>query len=489
MRQDQEGIIPSVHQYIRAFFLFLAAAIASSLGENAVARPAIVISDVQILDFSGEGPAVQPSMSVVIRDGLIEAIGPADAVAIPDGAEVIEGQGRYLMPGMADMHVHIWDEASLGAYLAHGITTVRNLSGMPVHLRLADRIAEGELAGPRLLTTGPILNSPGPNAQLNHQMVQTGEDARAAVRTQHAAGYREIKVYSNLTVEAWHGARDEAKALGMRISGHSPEGVREPGMPRDKPFNIAFIDLLDDGFTTIEHVESIVWHGLRNRYDPVAAKALARKIADSGTAVDPTLVAFHNLLRVAETRGEYLNRPGVDMMNPLLVAQEQPQYDRWSSEAIEPNREAFEFYKQVTRLFADAGVTMVAGSDAGIFTNIPGESLIDELVLLAEAGLAPLEVMRAASFNPAIVLGEEAMRGRVAAGHVADLVMLAENPLDDVTAAGKPVLVVAAGRVHDRAALDAMLDTARSPVVERTQSNLVEALTAQGIDPATLFGP
>ncbi len=453
---------------------------------SAKAESPVLLQNVRILDLSGPAPTLRPGQSILIDDGNIKAVGPVAEVATPPAARVVDGGGRIAMPGLVDMHVHLWDEAALGAYLAQGVTTIRNASGMPFHLRLARNISTGEVAGPRLITTGPILNGNGPNAQIIHQIVSTGEEARAAVRAQHDAGYRRIKVYSNLSREAYEAVRDEARALGMTVMGHSPEGVREPGMPQSRPFNIAFEELLDDGFTTFEHIESIVWHGLRDAHDEAAAERLAARIAAAGVPVDPTLLAFYNLMRVAETRGEYLNRPGVETMNPLVVAQEQGSYDRWSGEAVAPARAAFEFYKRATEIFVDSGVLIVAGSDAGIFTNIPGRSLIQELHLLSEAGLSHGEVLRAATQNAALALGEADRAGRIAPGHRADLILLDDNPLDDLDAAGRPAIVIAGGRFYDRAALDQLHKAASQADAARTQRNLMEGLQAQGGDPSIL---
>ncbi len=426
-------------------------------------------------------------MSVLVEGGAIAAVEPNGALAPPPGSRVIDGGGHVLMPGLTDMHVHVWDQAGLGAYLAHGVTTVRNASGMPFHLRLADGIAQGRVVGPRLITTGPILNSPGPNAQINHQIVETADQARAAVRSQHAAGFRRLKVYSNLSREAYEAIRDEARSSGMTLMGHSPEGVRGPGTPYSKPFAIPFEELLDDGFVTFEHMESIVWHGLRDRRDVSAARRLARRIAAADVAVDPTLLAFYNLLRTAETRGAFLARPEARLMNPLLVAQEQNTYARWSREPVAPTREAFEFYKLATRIFAEAGVRLVAGSDAGIFSNPPGISLIDELELLVEAGLSPGQALQAATHNAAVVLGESDRSGRVAVGRRADLILVEGDPLVDIRTVGRPIAVVAAGRPYDRAELAALEAAARAPDVSRTRRNVAEGLAAQGVDPTPIL--
>jgi hypothetical protein len=272
----------------------------------------------------------------------------------------------------------------------------------------------------------------------------------------------------------------------MTIMGHTPEGERKAGMPYQLPFDIAFGEILDDGFVTIEHVESIVWHGLRDRHDEAAGRALARQIAEAKVPVDPTLLAFYNLLRVAEPKGAYLQRPGTQMLNPLLVAQSQAEYDRWANEDVERNRAAFEFYKFMVRQLADEGVLLVAGSDAGIFTNVPGISLIEELELLEEAGLDITSVLRAATINPAIALGRQDDVGLVVEGYQADLILLDSDPMEDIAALRSVSGVVAGGRWLDRASLDAQLAEAAQHDVERTQRNLVEALVAQGVDPATL---
>ncbi|MEO1968580.1 MAG: amidohydrolase family protein [Sphingomonadaceae bacterium] len=453
---------------------------------NANSHGALVIDDVKILHLAQSEHETVDHRSILIENGLITRIAPFGEIKPPNHARIVEGKGRLVMAGLVDMHVHVWDRSSLGAYLASGVTTIRNASGMPFHLRLADQIDKGEIIGPRLITTGPILNSPGPNAQINHEMVATAREARDAVRRQHADGFRRIKVYSNLTREAYEAIHEEASRLGMTIMGHTPEGARERGMPESIPFNIAFEELLDDGFVTIEHVESIVWHGLRDRHDDAAAKRLASKISSANVAVDPTLLAFYNLLKVAETKGDYLKRPGTETLNPLLVAQSQAEYDRWSQEDVERNRAAFEFYKRMTRFMFDEGVLLVAGSDSGIFTNVPGASLLKELDLMHEAGIDPTSVLRTATINAAAALNEAKTFGRVAEGHRADLLLLDSDPTKDLAALRSLSAVIANGRLLDRAQLDQLQSEAAEHNVERTQRNLVEALSSQGSDVAKL---
>ena len=174
-------------------------------------------------------PEAETGKSVLIQGGVIRAVGAPSAFSTPDGALVIDGGGRTLLPGLIDAHVHLWDEAELAGYLAHGVTSVRNMSGMPFHLGLKRRIEDGRILGPDFVTTGPILNSPGPNAQANHKLVSTPEEGRAEVRAQHAAGYRVVKVYSNLHRDIYEAILDETRERDMGVVGHTPEGVRGEG--------------------------------------------------------------------------------------------------------------------------------------------------------------------------------------------------------------------------------------------------------------------
>lgn len=440
----------------------------------------LVLEHVRSLDLTGAEPAIGEDVTLVIADGRIAYAGNAAAAPALEGAQRIDASGLTVLPGLTDMHVHIWDEGALGAYLAHGVTTVRNMSGMPFHLDMQRRIDSGELTGPRLFTTGPILNSAGPNAQINHQLVEDAESARAAVRWQYEAGFRHLKLYSNLRREAFDAIVDEAGKLGMTLTGHTPEGERLDSIPVERDFVIPFDDVLAAGFVTIEHNESILWHALRDRQDPVAAKELAERIAAAGVPVTPTLVAYRNLIHVAETDGAYAGRPGTEWMNPVLRPIEAEYVQSWAGREAEPYFDTVRFLGQMAAMMRDAGVTLVTGSDAGIFVNPPGLSLIDELDLLAEAGLTPAEVLKAATAAPAQVLGEAGLSGCLAEGCRADLVLYSCDPLADIGCTHEPHAVIRDGRWLDRAALDAMLEAAAHQDAERTMRNLAEGMTAQG---------
>jgi hypothetical protein len=416
---------------------------------------------------------VQDDHSVLMIDGVIDRVGPTGTFAMPpDVSEtdvlVIDAAGRTLLPGLIDAHVHVWDEAELAAYLAHGVTSVRNMSGLPFHLSLIARIEEERILGPDINTTGPILNSPGPNQQPNHQLVTTAEEARAAAAKQYEAGYRILKVYSNLQREPYEAILEEADRLGLAITGHTPEGTRGPGVPLEAPFDISFEDVLDDNFVSIEHVESIVWHGLSGRLDEIAMRALAKRIAASQTVVTATLIAQDNLVRVAESNGVYLQRPGVETINPVIRWLEAGTYEFWSAQdpAAREGPRA-EFYRRATAILHQEEVTIIAGTDAGIFTNIPGSSLTRELELLVEAGLTPYEALAASTVLAAPVIGFPD-RGQVAPGFAANLVLVDGDPLSDVSVLEQPEGVMVRGAWLDDKELDELRRASRQTSVART---------------------
>lgn len=446
----------------------------------------LLIRDVRTIGFEGETPAIRENAYVLVKDGKILAVREtAEGLSAP---ETVDGAGRTMVPGLTDMHVHIWDEAELDAYLSWGVTRVRNMSGLSFHLPLAKRIEAGELMGPHLITTGPILNSPGPNAQINHQMVETADEARAAVAWQAEAGFDRIKVYSNLTRPAYKAIIEEAAARGMPVVGHTPEGVREEGMPKDKPFNISFEEVLADHFETIEHIESVVWHGLRNRHDEEAARALGHKIAAEGVPVTATLLAHRNLLLVAETGGAATSRPGTELLNLVEQQTEGGNFEFWAGQDPAPLAEDAAFYARVAKIFQEEGVTLLAGTDAGIFTNIPGKSLGEELVLLVNAGLSPHDVLRSATYTPSVVLGTAGQDGCVEAGCAADLVLMPCDPLADISCAAEPAGLVYRGQWLDRAALDDLRQASAQQGVERTTANVFGGMVEYGVDLSALTG-
>lgn len=456
------------------WLVFIVTNFPAALKPAPYASDSVLIQNVHLISMAPNAPEIEEKQAVLVVEGQISAIGPVESIAPPADALVVDGQGRYLLPGLIDAHVHVWDEAELAGYLVHGVTGVRNMSGFPFHVPLGERIASGKLLGPDFQTTGPILNSHGPNENALHQIVETAEESRAAVKAQYKAGYRALKVYANLKREPYEAILAEAHGLGMRVTGHTPEGVREPGMPDDKAFDIPFEQSLGRGLTTIEHVESIVWHGLRDRLDEDQMRQLAAKIAQSGDAVTPTLIAHDNLVRVAASKGAYLKRPGVETINPALRFFDKGNYAHWSvQDPAWREGPRTEFYQKATKILHDAGVPLVAGTDAGIFTNIPGSSMTREMELFVKAGLTPYEALGAATRVAADVLGFE-KTGIIATGYRANMILLDDNPLENISALENPSAVMVRGYWLDAAALQDLRKAAGNTSFIRSMWRIIQ---------------
>lgn len=442
----------------------------------------LLVKGVTAVDFRGERPDVRSGVSVLVRDGRVVRI--ASDLDVPeDDVTIVDGAGLTMIPGLYDMHTHVWDQTELAAQLMHGVTTARNLSGMPFHLRLGQQVESGEVCGSRLVTAGPILNSAGPDAQIYHQLVATAEEAREAVRQQHELGYRRIKVYSNLAPEAFVAASEEAEHLGMAITGHTPEGQRSFDADGRVSFELDFETVAAVQFETIEHVESLAWHGLHGDIDPIGARRIARLLAAAGQTVTPTLIAHQNLVEVAQSGGAFAYRAGIGTMSPLARLVAGKSIARWSQEDPRRERDRAEFYRAFTRILDEEGVPLVAGSDAGIFVNVPGLSLIEEVELLAGALQSPFKAIKAATATPASVLGLAGQSGCVAAGCAADLVLYRCNPLQDPRCLRQPEAVIFRGHLIDAEGLRgqtglALLANAHDN--QRTFANVLEGFAAQG---------
>ena len=436
----------------------------------------VLFNNVRVLAMVDESSLSQSPQAVLVMGDRITEIAAAGELSAPPGVLVIDGQGKTLMPGLIDAHIHLHDELEFAAYLAHGVTGVRNMSGYPFHLRLTERVAKGELLAPDFITTGPMLNSSGPNEVILQTTVSSADEAREAVRHQHHAGYRHVKVYSNLTPEAFTAILDEAALLGMTVSGHSPEGKRTAGIPRKKPFEIPWEASLGKGLTTLEHIETIVWHGLRDDLTPEKMAVLATTLAQSGEAVTPTLIAHKRLVLIAQSKGAYLTRPGSDMINPLVTWFSKDALEYWSQmdPAVYEAPHA-EFFLKATGLLHQAGVPLLTGTDSGSFGIIPGESVTRELELFVAAGVSTFDALTSVTRRNAEILGFE-KTGLILPGYRANLVLLAKDPLTDVGVVEHPVGVMVDGYWLDQQALDALKDNARSSSVSSFFRSLIRVI-------------
>lgn len=398
--------------------------------------------DVHLVPMDHEGTL--PHQTLVVREGRIAAIGPTAETPVPEDAHVIAGQGRYLMPGLADMHVHLFDRNELLMYLANGITTVRNLHGIARHLLWRDSLAAGTLAGPRLFTSGPILDGDPPTRGTN-TVLRTPEDAAREVHRQHQAGYDFIKIYDNVSPELYEALLTTAREVGLPVVGHLPTPVGLDGV------------LARRGQAAIEHIEELMPF-LNIEQEPAGMEATARALAEAGIWLDPTLVVYAWPFR--QTDPALFARPAWRYLNPATA-----QTWGWATaptsmppEALQRGARRWTFTLAFTKAFHEAGGNLLAGSDAPIQTMIPGFSLIEELRAFVEAGLTPYEALVTATRNPAVFVGQPGAFGTLTVGASADLLLLAANPLADVDHTQQRIGVMARGHWWPEAVLRQRLE-------------------------------
>ena len=369
---------------------------------------------VHVLPMTDE--RVLRDQTVLVEGARIARIGPAAGFELPPGAARVEGRGRFLVPGFFDSHVHVMDEGDLLVYLANGVTCVRNLMGVPWHLELRERIARGEVLGPRFLTAGPFVNEP---------QVRTVEDAQRAVAEQRAAGYDCIKIHGDLAPATYEMLLEEASAAGIPVVGHAPRNL-----PIERVLALR-------AQVEISHAEEYLYTYFDRRsvgVSPETIERIAKATADADIAVSPNLVAYDLIIRQIEDLDRELARPEMAWVAPPGARswkRDVNRYERdFDPDDAAPLRERFHVLERLTKAMQSAGVRLLAGSDAMNPVTIPGFSLHDELALLVAAGLTPYQALRAATANAGEFLGDGS--GRVAPGAPAELVLLAENPLEAI---------------------------------------------------------
>jgi imidazolonepropionase-like amidohydrolase len=427
---------------------FLTAAAAQPLTE----RP-LAISGVTVID-PHEGTAVS-GVTVVVRAGRITSIG-TDTV-IPRNSTKIDGRGKFLMPGLWDMHVHLGfaRASAFPAFVANGVTAVRDLGGELAEIdRWRTEIATGARVGPLIVRVGPMLV--GQNPLRFQLLIATPEQGRDAVRRLRAEGVDQIKVKS-MPRDVYVAVMAEAQALGLSVTGHVPT-VMTPEEVSDAGQSIEHVNSLFDGtFQAARRGKPFVAEVALWRTGD-EARALFQRFVRNGTYVDATLVPYE---RLSNRLVAGLPDPDWQYTAASARAEAEKQIGRVRDDAGPQPRiddPDFRELQAVTRMMHDAGVTLLAGTDVS-FINAPGFSLHDELELLVGAGLPPVAALRAATSAPAAVF-PKLQTGSIAPGRRADLVLLDANPLIDIRNARRIRAVILAGKFFDRPTLDRLLASA-----------------------------
>lgn len=480
---------------VRDLFAFLLSILlsASVIGQNSASQ-SIVLTHVTVIDMTGAPP--KPNMTVVIMGNRIAALGKSDEIPLPQNARVVDASGKFLIPGLWDMHVHLnyetvrqVEQSLFPLLVANGVTGVRDMwnlhdvEGMKQIRKWRERIAAGELIAPRLAAVGRGIDGvAGGNAYIR---VKNDSEARAAVRRIKRDGYDFVKIYSNLSRESFFAIADETKKQNLPFAGHVP-------------FTVGAVEASDAGMRSMEHLletltpastmgaelkkaelevvkrisalngkpltaeleeeDRRIAERFIDTYGDEKAASLFARFAQNDTWQCPTLVIFQMWASVGnkdlfkDARIKYV---------PLSVRAKDKQYLdamlSWSEKEISMRKKLYQLRLRQVNAAHHAGVKFLAGTDATSTFPVHGFSLHDELALFVKAGLTTMEALQTATINPAKFLALTDSIGTIEKGKLADLVLLDANPLDDINNTKKIAAVFTNGRYLAKEELKAIL--------------------------------
>jgi imidazolonepropionase-like amidohydrolase len=415
-------------------------------------KQALAIDNVHLITISEDQPLMDRQL--LIRDGVIEAIRPAGE-EFGDDYALIDANGAYLVPGLFDMHVHAFDRKYLALTLAYGVTSVRNMGGYPMHLRWKQQLLDGEWLGSTLYAGTPIMNGKKNSNPLAHKVVSDPDTARREVREFHAEGWDFVKVYTRLSVPVYEAIIDEAQRLDMPVAGHVPYAIVETDYALSEPM------------LTLEHTEEIFQGPLGYAFDEEAVSSIARRLREMNATVTPTLMIFDHLTQLARDKQGFVDTLDLQYLNPFMkYFESKTSVTRWLT-ASDNTRDAMternNFFQYITKELHENGVNLVLGSDSGIMYAVPGISTHDEIALLKKAGLPNASIIRMATLNAAEVLGVADRFGSIEEGKIADLVLTAGNPLQDLDSLRAPSAVIKNGQWLGTEELQQLKDSAKNP--------------------------
>jgi imidazolonepropionase-like amidohydrolase len=434
---------------------------------------------------------VLDGQTVLVDGDRITWMGSAADAQLPAGAQRVDGRGKFLMPGLADMHCHPYAQDDLLLLVAHGVTTIRNLQGMPRHVLWRQRVEAGELLGPTIFVSGPIVDGRPPRSNGNFSVV-TKEEAIAAVEYTKQGGYDCVKVYDQLSPEAYRWIVEAARERDLPVDGHIP-------------FSVGLHDVLAAGQRSIEHL-----YGYPQALQPASRPAetphdlgqlrswlfdmaqhaeveripeLAEATRAAGTWNCATLIVRE---RWCVDKAVLAGQPELRYLAPSEAAEAQYFIAHYPSE---PERFSVpEFNAAVLRGLHAAGAGILVGTDAGVPGMVYGPSAHEELGYFVKAGLSTFDTLRAATTAPAAFVGQAGEFGEVRVGARADLLLLDANPLADITNTTRQAGVMVRGRWLPKAEIDELLDDLAARRQVPIPSVLQNSATRSGADTSLRLG-
>jgi hypothetical protein len=426
--------------------------------KNKFSENSYLITNANIIPMNRD--TVLVDKMVYIKDGYIQKI--SENIEIK-GVAVIDAKNKYLTPGLIDMHVHVWDRYELGLYLSNGVTAVRNLWGMPMHLRLKEEIKNDKIISPMFFTTGPKLTGPEFIGDDNLHLVSPIE-AKEKVISYKRRGYDFIKTYYGLTEDLFDAVVAQATISDMDIIAHPSQKV---------PYAYHF----NPQIKSIEHVEDIIQQPLNYTLDTLKLKEVIHHFAKSKhSAFSPTLTVYNNIYQML-INDTILESEQLQFMNPLIKkVDSKAQFERWYNSKLRDStivytiKKQHDFHLNIIKKLHEVGVTFICGTDAGIGITIPGFSMHQELSFYKEAGLSNYEILKTATINASKTHAIMNNMGTIEVGKFANLLLVDTNPLLDLSALQNPTKVFIKGRKLDRETLDSFENEAKN------RSNLIASV-------------
>ena len=420
-----------------------ASALTLNAGAQGSAAASVAFVGVNVIPMDRE--TVLRDQTVLIQDGKITSVGPSKSVLVPEGATRVDAAQTFLIPALAEMHAHIPGgnapdaaiERTLFLYAANGIGTIRGMLGHPRHLAYRARVEKGELFSPKIYTSGPSLNG---------QSVTSKEAAIEAVTSQKAAGYDLLKIHPGVQRDVFDALAAKAHEVGIDFAGHVP---LEVGLDRALEARYRSIDHLDgylEAMSKNPMQSQFFGVNLVNELDESKIPALVAATKKAGTWMVPTQVLMDNLM-TDEDPVEMAKRPEMKYaLQPAQIKQWIAQKQGFLAKIPAPDRAKFlDVRRRLITALYDGGVPFALGSDAPQWWNVPGFSAHRELESLVLAGLTPYQALRTGTVDVATYFGTKDT-GTIAAGKMADLILLDANPLENIANSSKIAGVMIGGR-------------------------------------------
>jgi len=420
-------------------------------------KPDIVFKNINVLPMTAE--IIYKNQTVIVRNEKIIETGSSEVIEIPENSVIIDGENKYLLPGLSDMHVHAWTENDMVLFIANGVTSVRNMGGAPIHLELRKKIEDGEIPGPNIYTAGPVLDGYPPFWPESVE-IEGPIQAQKTVYEQKQTGYDFIKIYNNLSRPAFDAIVENAKKYEMPVAGH---------IPFDVPLEYA----LQSGIRSIEHFEgygiallaeksvyknnwqysmTFSWLDSDNKkLNDIVSKTGQAKVWNC-----PTMIAFENMFIDPDSVNRILNRPEMKYMPHKAI--ENWTNRNYSKEIAKNAQDVFNSRQKLLQKMKKYNCPLLIGTDCGNPFTVPGFSIHDEMACFVRAGFTPFETLKIATVDANEFLQSDNNSGMIKPGHIANLICIDKNPLKDIKNMRQLYGVMVRGKWYSKSQIKKMLN-------------------------------